>query len=81
MFTYESTFTKLHNQRTNIVFGFFIQSMIRNEYHVSFVSINTPKPHPEISFDFLPDHVEIMALTNQGVLLCHTYCRDVHDVE
>jgi hypothetical protein len=39
--------------------------MIRNEYHVSFVSIDTLKPHPEISFDFFPDHVEIVALTNQ----------------
>jgi hypothetical protein len=26
-----------------------------------------------MSFDFLPDHVEIVALTNQGVLLCHAY--------
>jgi hypothetical protein len=25
--------------------------------------------------------VEIVALTNQRVLLCHTYCRDLHDVE
>jgi len=81
MFTYESTFTKLHNQRTNFVFGFFIQSMIRNEYHVSFVSINTLKPHPEISFDFFPDHVKIVALINQRVLLFHTYYHDVHNVE
>lgn len=46
--------------------------MIKNENYVSFISIDTLKPHPEISFDFLPDHVEIVALTNQGVLLCHT---------
>jgi hypothetical protein len=26
-----------------------------------------------MSFDFLPNYVEIMALTNQGVLLCHAY--------
>jgi hypothetical protein len=37
-FTYESTFTKLHSQITNIVSGSFIQSMIMNEYHVFFVS-------------------------------------------
>uniref|UniRef100_B9IE03 Uncharacterized protein n=1 Tax=Populus trichocarpa TaxID=3694 RepID=B9IE03_POPTR len=30
--TYESLFTKLHSQRTNIVSSFLIQSMIRNEY-------------------------------------------------
>ena len=52
-FTYKTTFTKLHNQRTNIVFGFFVQNMIRNEYHVSFVLIDTPKPYPEMSLDFL----------------------------
>jgi len=64
-FTYESTCTKLHSQRINIVSRFFIQSMIKNENHVSFISINTLKPHPEMSFDFHPDHVEIVALTNQ----------------
>jgi len=71
--TYESTFKKLHNQRINIVFGFFVQNMIRNEYQVSFISINTIKPHPEMSFEFLPDHVEIVASTNQKVLLYHAY--------
>jgi len=72
-FTYETTFTKLHNQRANIVFGFFMQSIIRNEYHVSFVSIDILKPHPEMSFHFLPDHVEIVASINQWALLCHIY--------
>uniref|UniRef100_B9I1Q0 Uncharacterized protein n=1 Tax=Populus trichocarpa TaxID=3694 RepID=B9I1Q0_POPTR len=35
--TYESFFTKLHSQRTNIVSSFLIQSMIRNEYYVFFL--------------------------------------------
>jgi hypothetical protein len=47
--------------------------MMKNEYYVSFVSIDTQKPHPEMSFYFLPDHVEIMVSTNQEALLCHTY--------
>jgi len=72
-FTYKFTFMKLHSQRTNIVFRFFIQSMIKNEYHISFVSIDTSKPHPEMSFDFIPDHVEILTSTNQRVLLYHAY--------
>jgi len=43
--TYESLFTKLHSQRTNIVSGFLIQSMIRNEYQISFVSTDALKTH------------------------------------
>jgi hypothetical protein len=73
-FTYEFTFTNLHSQRTNTISGFFIQSMIKkNEYHISFVLIDTSMHHPKMSFNFLPSHVEIMTSTNQGVLLCHTY--------
>ena len=64
---------KLHGQRTNIIFGFFIQIIILNEYHASFVSIDTSKPHLEMSIDFLPNYIEIVASTNQSVLLCHTY--------
>ena len=44
-----------------------------NEYHVSFILIDTPKPQPEISFNFLPDHVKIVVSMNQGVLLYHIY--------
>jgi hypothetical protein len=39
----------------------------------SFISIDTPKSHPEISFDFISNHVEIVTLINQGVLPCHTH--------
>jgi hypothetical protein len=73
-FTYEFTFTNLHSQRTNTISGFFIQSMIKkNEYHISFVLIDTSMHHPKMWFNFLPSHVEIMTSTNQGVLLCHAY--------
>jgi len=48
-------------------------SKIKNTYHVSFVSTDTLKLHPEISFDFLLDHTEIVASTNQWVLLYHAY--------
>jgi hypothetical protein len=47
--------------------------MIRNEYHIFFVLTNTSKPFPEISFDFLPNNMEIVALINQRVLLCHSH--------
>jgi hypothetical protein len=63
--TYESLFTRLHSQRTNIVSGFLIQSMIRNKYQVSFVSTDAVKTHMQIPFDFLPEHVEIVSSTNQ----------------
>jgi hypothetical protein len=72
-FIYEFICTKLHNQRTKTIFGFFIQSMIKkNEYHVFFVLIDTLKPHPEMLLDFLHDYVKIVASINR-VLLCHTY--------
>jgi hypothetical protein len=47
--------------------------MIRNEYHVFFILIDTSKPQPKISFNFLPDHEEIVVSTNQEVLFYHTY--------
>ena len=78
--TYESLFTKLHNQRTNIVFGFLIQSMIRNKYQVSFVSTDVVKTHMQIPFDFLLEHVEIVSSTNQGVLLCRAYNKSCYYV-
>jgi hypothetical protein len=68
--TYESLFTKLHSQITNIVSGFLIQSMIRNEYQVSFVSTDALRTHTKIPFDFLPKHVDIVSSTNQEFLLC-----------
>ena len=71
--TYKSLFIKLHSQRTNIVSGFLIQSMIRNEYHIYFVSTDPLKTNTQISFDFLLEHVEIVSSTNQGVLLCHAH--------
>jgi len=78
--TYESLFTKLHSQRTAIVSGFLIQSMIKNEYQVFFVSTNGLKNHPQISFDFLPEHAKIVSSTNQGVLLCHAHNKSCYYV-
>jgi hypothetical protein len=71
--TYKSLFIKLHNQRTNIVSGFLIQSMIRNEYKVFFVSTDASNTQTQMPFDFLPKHMEIVSSTNQGVLLCRVY--------
>ena len=78
--TYESFFTNLHGQRTNIVFGFLIQSIIRNEYQFSFVSTNDLNTHTQIPFDFLPKHVEIVSSTNQGILLCRTHNKSCYYV-
>jgi len=71
--TYKSLFTKLHSQITNIVSGLLIQSMIRNEYQVSFVSTNALRTHTKTPFDFLPEHVEIVSSTNQEFLLCRVH--------
>jgi len=78
--TYESLFIKLHSQRTNIVSGFLIQSMIRKEYQFSFVSTNGLNTHTQIPFDFLPDHVEIVSSTNQGILLCRAHNKSCYYV-
>jgi hypothetical protein len=78
--TYESLFTKLHSQRTNIVSGFLIQSMIRNEYQCSFVLINDLNTHTQIPFDFLSKHVEIVSSTNQGILLCRAHNKSCYYV-
>lgn len=43
--------------------------MIRNKYQVPFFFTNTSKSHPEISFNFPPNDVEFMTLTNKEVLL------------
>ncbi|KAB5519322.1 hypothetical protein DKX38_023641 [Salix brachista] len=46
--------------------------MESNIFYSSFVSIDTWKPYPELSLNFLPDRVEIQASTNQGIMLCQT---------
>jgi F-box interacting protein len=78
--TYESLFTKLHSQRTNIVSGFLIQSMIKNEYQFSFVSTNGLNTHTQIPFNFLLEHVEIVSSTNQGILLCRAHNKSCYYV-
>jgi hypothetical protein len=78
--TYEPFFTKLHSQGTNIVSGFLIQNVIKNEYKISFVSTNALKTHTQISFDFLLEHVEIVSSTNQGVLFCHAHNKSCYYV-
>lgn len=49
------------------------KTMIINEYHASFVSIDTSMRHPEMSFDLLLDRVKTVTSINKSVLLCHTY--------
>ncbi|WCJ29259.1 F-box associated ubiquitination effector family protein [Euphorbia peplus] len=70
LLTYESSFLNLHSQRTQIVSGFFLQSMKKNEFSSTFVSAENPECK-NISLDFLPvPSVTIRASSVQGLLVC-----------
>lgn len=74
--TYRSSFTQLFGERTNTVSGFFVQTMTKNKYRASFVSLsdnnknnNNPDYSKQMSLNFLPSPVKILASTMQGLLL------------
>ncbi|GKV49710.1 hypothetical protein SLEP1_g56445 [Rubroshorea leprosula] len=68
--TYESRFMQLHSARTRTLSGFFVQSLRRNKYNSTFVSIENPHDSKLISLDFLPHPVKIEACSKQGIMLC-----------
>ncbi|XP_022728888.1 uncharacterized protein LOC111284494 [Durio zibethinus] len=69
--TYESSFMRLHCQRTKTIAGYFVQSLRSNRYHSTFLSIDNPGLDPGLSLDFLPDRsLEILATVDQGLMFC-----------
>ncbi|XP_038971581.1 F-box protein At5g49610-like [Phoenix dactylifera] len=69
--TYEPIFTSLHCSRTQTISGYFIQSMRRNHFHSSFVSIQPLPPSVRLLLlDFLPKDVKIEAVGCRGIVLC-----------
>ncbi|XP_022752202.1 F-box protein At5g49610-like [Durio zibethinus] len=70
--TYESSFIRLHCQRTKTIAGYFIQSLRSNWYHSTFLSIDNPGLDPMLSLDFLPGRrpVKILATADQGLMFC-----------
>ncbi|XP_062018495.1 F-box protein At5g49610-like [Rosa rugosa] len=68
--TYESSFHQLLCERTDIVSGFFIQSLVDSQHSSTFVSlVNNVNFTSALSLDFLNIPVRIEAV-NQGLLVC-----------
>ncbi|XP_052181830.1 F-box protein At5g49610-like [Diospyros lotus] len=67
---YDSTFNRLHCQRTSAVFGFFVQNLVSNTHSSEFVAMDQSRPVINLSLDFLPRPVKIEASTNHGLLCC-----------
>lgn len=71
--TYESSFTRLHCQRTHTILGYFVQCMSRNKRTATFVSIDKSSDSIfDMSLNFLPRSVAIEASSNQGILYCES---------
>ncbi|XVF88865.1 hypothetical protein PTKIN_Ptkin19aG0084900 [Pterospermum kingtungense] len=69
--TYESSFMRLHCQRTKTVAGYFIQSLKSNRFYSTFLSIDNPGLDPQLSLNFLPARsVKILATVDQGLVFC-----------
>ncbi|XP_059636088.1 F-box protein At5g49610-like [Cornus florida] len=69
--TYESSFMSLHCKRTDTVSGYFIQDESFKNHRTTFVSINqSDHSTSKLSLDFLPEKVNILASSNQGILCC-----------
>ncbi|KAK3152501.1 hypothetical protein QOZ80_2BG0159840 [Eleusine coracana subsp. coracana] len=80
--TYEPGFARLHcrRRRTDIISGYFLQSVTRNRYHADFVSMHSSsseKKKKKISLAFLPSaHVRVVAVAAHRGLVC---CEDADD--
>nr|XP_043620189.1 F-box protein At5g41720-like [Erigeron canadensis] len=62
--TYDSYLFELHKKRNNIVSGFLVQNMTRNNYINEFV----PSPHSTTTdLKFLPRKTRIVATNEQGI--------------
>ncbi|XP_029124455.1 F-box protein At5g49610-like [Elaeis guineensis] len=69
--TYDPLFTSLHCNRTQTISGYFLQTLRRNRYYSSFVSIQPLPPSVRpLSLDFLPKDVKIEAVGCRGIVLC-----------
>ncbi|XVE70685.1 hypothetical protein DITRI_Ditri10aG0090100 [Diplodiscus trichospermus] len=67
--TYDSSFMRLHCQRTETITGYFIQSLRFSKYNSGFFSIDNPDV--KISLDFISKgSVEILAVAPQGLIFC-----------
>ncbi|OMO67231.1 hypothetical protein CCACVL1_20698 [Corchorus capsularis] len=72
--TYESSFMKIHCERTKTIAGYVVQSSQKTRYHSSFLSIDNPGFDPrQLNLDFLPQPVQILATADQGLLFCATH--------
>ncbi|EOY30312.1 F-box associated ubiquitination effector family protein, putative [Theobroma cacao] len=71
--TYESSFMRLHCQRTNTIAGYFIQTSKKSRGYSTFCSIDNPGvASDQLTLDFLPETVHIRATADQGLMLCES---------
>jgi hypothetical protein len=72
--TCESLFIKLHSPKNQHCLWFpYSKHDQERILDFFFISTDTLKTHTQISFDFLPEHAEIVSSTNQGILLCRAH--------
>ncbi|XXG85030.1 hypothetical protein AAC387_Pa11g0201 [Persea americana] len=69
---HQTYFIKLHSERTKTLNGYFIQSLEKNKYYSSFVSMNKNPSVSTPSLEFLPKNVKIEASSSIHGLLCCT---------
>ncbi|KAH1131868.1 hypothetical protein J1N35_003246 [Gossypium stocksii] len=79
--TYESTFMRLHSQRTSTMVGYLLQCSKnfgyswRHRLSSNFVSIANSGLEPKLTpkfLSFLPEPVQVVATVNEGLVLCST---------
>lgn len=64
---YESSFMPTYLKRTNNVFGYFIQDIIKNKHVSMFVSLDQSD---NVCMERLPKNLRILATCNQGIMCC-----------
>ncbi|KAH1113441.1 hypothetical protein J1N35_006819 [Gossypium stocksii] len=69
--TYESSFMRLHSERTSTMVGYLLQSSrVPSQYLVSIADSVKPTAHsPYVSY-FLHHRFRVVAATNEGLVLC-----------
>lgn len=66
--TFESSFIQLHSRRTSTISGYFIQGMRHCKFIFTFVSMDDNDNSRNILLNFLPNDIQILAASDQGLL-------------
>lgn len=69
----DSWFIKIYSQRTNNIFGYFVQTHVKNNIRSTFVSIDPTLSTPSVSLKCFGEGFRILASSSQGILCCGEY--------